>query len=67
VVCRITGLHLWSPGRRQPLGEFCTYLLGFITPELPALLAATPSAEAAARIAEDHARFAGWPGSRRPP
>jgi len=37
---RIEGLHLWCPSRRHDLQRFCAYLLGFLLPELPALLAA---------------------------
>lgn len=53
----MVGIHLWCPARRERLKEFCAYLLGFIQPELPALLAANPSAESAARIEQGYERF----------
>lgn len=54
---RMLGLHLWCPGRRRPLERFCAYLLEFISPELPALLAAAGSPAQAERIAEGQRRF----------
>lgn len=58
---RITGIHLWSPGRREELRRFGAYLLGFLTPELPALLAAADCAETAAMIKAGHRGFADLP------
>lgn len=62
---RMVGLHLWCPGRREELHRFARYLLGFLTPERPALLAAAAASDAAShspmqaeRIAEGHQRFA---------
>jgi len=55
---QMLGLHHWCPGQRQQLQEFCTYLLGFIGPELPALRAAAADAETAALIDTGAERFA---------
>jgi len=54
---QMVGIHHWCPSGREQVHDFCTYLLGFIEPELPALLAAAPSAEVAARIALGAQRF----------
>jgi len=54
---RITAIHHWCPGQRAELERFCTYLLQFISPELPALLAAARSTTEAARISQGHDRF----------
>jgi len=58
VAVQMVGLHHWCPSQSEQLHDFCAYLLGFITPELPALLAAAPSAEAAALIATGAQRMA---------
>jgi SAM-dependent methyltransferase len=55
---RITAIHHWCPGQRAELERFCSYLLQFISPELPALLAEAESPAAAAGIREGHDRFA---------
>jgi ubiquinone/menaquinone biosynthesis C-methylase UbiE len=55
---RIVGLHRWCPGQRAELERFSTYLLQFISPELPALLAEAESPAAAEGIREGHDRFA---------
>jgi hypothetical protein len=54
---QMVGIHHWCTSGREQVHDFCTYLLGFIEPELPALLAAAPSAEVAARIALGAQRF----------
>jgi ubiquinone/menaquinone biosynthesis C-methylase UbiE len=53
----MTGFHFWCPSGCNQLQDFCTYLLNFITPELPALEAAAGSATEAAQIRMGHARF----------
>jgi ubiquinone/menaquinone biosynthesis C-methylase UbiE len=58
---RIVGLHHWCPGRQAALARFCAYLLQFISPELPALLATAASPAAAALIETGHDRFARLP------
>ena len=55
---QIVGLHRWCPGQRAELERFSTYLLQFISPELPALLAEAESPGAAEGIREGHDRFA---------
>jgi len=55
---RIVGLHHWCPGQQAELERFCAYLLQFISPELPALLAAAESFTEAALIEAGHDRFA---------
>jgi hypothetical protein len=55
---RITAIHHWCPGQRTELERFSTYLLQFISPELPALLATAASPAAAEGIREGHDRFA---------
>ena len=57
VAVEMVGLHLWCPSGRQELREFCSYLLGFITPELSALEAAATASDAAL-IRSGHQRFA---------
>lgn len=54
---RIAAIHYWCPGQRRELKRFCAYLLQFISPELPALLAAAASPAAAEQIREGHDRF----------
>lgn len=58
VAVQMLGLHHWCPTQSQQLLEFCTYLLGFIGPELPALRAAAADAETAALIDTGADRFA---------
>ena len=58
VEVQMLGLHHWCPTQSQQLQEFCTYLLGFIGPELPALRAAAVDAETAALIDTGADRFA---------
>lgn len=55
---RITAIHHWCPGQRAELERFCSYLLQFINPERPALLAEAESPAAAEEIREGHDRFA---------
>jgi ubiquinone/menaquinone biosynthesis C-methylase UbiE len=55
---RITAIHHWCPGQRAELERFCSYLLQFISPERPALLAEAESPAAAEEIREGHDRFA---------
>jgi len=55
---RIVGLHHWCPSQRAELERFSTYLLQFISPELPALLAEAESPAAAEGIRQGHDRFA---------
>ena len=57
VQIEMLGIHHWCPSGREQVHAFCHYLLGFIEPELPALLAAAPSAEVAAGIALGAQRF----------
>lgn len=57
VQIEMLGVHHWCPNGREQVHTFCHYLLGFIEPELPALLAAAPSAAVAARIALGAERF----------
>ena len=54
----MVGLHHWCPSQGQQVDDFCRYLLGFIGPELPALLAAAPTAAAREQIAAGNKRFA---------
>jgi ubiquinone/menaquinone biosynthesis C-methylase UbiE len=58
VAVDMVGIHHWCPGQRQQLHDFCHYLLGFITPELPALEQAAGSAPEAALIRRGHRSFA---------
>ena len=53
----MVGFHFWCPSGSDQLEDFCTYLLSFITPELPALEAAAGSATEAAQIRQGHTRF----------
>jgi SAM-dependent methyltransferase len=55
---RIVSLHHWCPSQRAELERFSTYLLQFISPELPALLAEAESPAAAEGIRQGHDRFA---------
>ena len=58
VAVTMEGIHHWCPGQRQQLHDFCTYLLGFITPELPALEQAAGSAAKGVLIRRGHGHFA---------
>ena len=58
VAVEMGGFHFWCPSRRTQLRDFCSYLLQFITPELPALEAAARSKADAALIRSGHGRFA---------
>jgi len=55
---RIVGLHHWCPSQRAELERFSTYLLQFISPELPALRAAAKTPVEAGLIEKGHAHFA---------
>lgn len=55
---RMVGIHLWCPDRRQELERFIAYLLQFISPERPALLAAAANPAEATLISQGHERFA---------
>jgi len=55
---RIEGIHLWCPSRRQELRRFCDYLLAFMLPELPALLAAAADPTEAGLIEQGQRRLA---------
>jgi ubiquinone/menaquinone biosynthesis C-methylase UbiE len=54
---RITAIHHWCPGGRSRLERFCAYLLQFISPELPALLAGATSPAEAGLINTGHDHF----------
>jgi len=54
----MVGIHHWCPSEREQVQQFCAYLLGFISPELPALQAAAPTAELAAQLEVGVQRFA---------
>jgi SAM-dependent methyltransferase len=58
VTVSMQGIHLWCPSGRHELRDFCTYLLGFIAPELPALEAAATSAAEAELIRLGYSHFA---------
>ena len=58
VTVDMVGFHFWCPSCRNPLHEFCAYLLGFMTPELPALEAAAGSAAEIEQIRRGHQRLA---------
>ena len=58
VAVEMVGFHFWCPSGRTQLHDFCSYLLQFITPELPALEAAACSRTDAARSRQGHSRFA---------
>jgi ubiquinone/menaquinone biosynthesis C-methylase UbiE len=58
VAVEMVGFHFWCPSRRAQLRDFCSYLLQFITPELPALEAAASSKADAALIRSGHRHFA---------
>ena len=58
VEVEMVGFHFWCPSRRTQLHDFCSYLLQFITPELPALEAAAGATDQAALIGSGHSRFA---------
>ncbi|MFM1824315.1 MAG: hypothetical protein RI967_2581 [Planctomycetota bacterium] len=53
---RMHGIHLWCPSRAAPLDAFTAYILDFVRPELPAMLAGR-TADDAARIEAGAARF----------
>ena len=55
---RIVGLHHWCPSQRAELKRFTTYLLQFISPELPALRAGAKTPAEAGLIEKGHAHFA---------
>lgn len=57
VTNQMVGIHHWCPGQRADVKEFCDYLLGFIRPELPAMVAAAPDSDRAAEITEGLERF----------
>ena len=54
----MVGFHFWCPSGREQLNDFCRYLLGFMSPELPALEAAATTAAEADRIRQGYDRFA---------
>ena len=54
---RIVTIHHWCPGQWAELERFCAYLLQFISPKLPALLAAAEHSAGAALIYQRHDRF----------
>ncbi len=58
VTVDMVGIHHWCPGQRQQLHDFCSYLLGFIDPELPALEQAAGSSAEAVLIRRGHDRLA---------
>ena len=58
VAVEMVGFHFWCTSRRAQLSDFCSYLLQFISPELPALEAAARSKADAALIRSGHSRFA---------
>ncbi|MFZ9621452.1 MAG: methyltransferase domain-containing protein [Prochlorococcaceae cyanobacterium] len=58
VAVEMVGFHFWCPSGRAQLSDFSNYLLGFITPELPALQAAAACKGTAALIERGHSRFA---------
>jgi len=55
---RIVGIHHWCPGQRTELERFSTYLLQFISPELPGLVASAQNPAEAGLIETGHDRFA---------
>lgn len=59
VAVTMVGIHHWCPDQRQQVHDFSSYLLAFITPELPALEQAAATAAEAALIRLGHGRFAG--------
>ena len=58
VAVTMVGIHHWCPGQSLEVQAFCSYLLGFITPELAALESAAGSAADAALIRRGHKRLA---------
>ena len=58
VTNRIVGIHHWCPSQRRELERFSAYLLQFISPELPALLASSENLAEAGLIQTGHDRFA---------
>jgi len=46
----MVGIHHWCPSQRSAVEGFCSYLLEFIRPELPALMAAASSSVEAEAI-----------------
>jgi len=55
---QMVGIHHWCPSQEERVREFCSYLLQFISPELPALLAKTPEPAKAALIRKGLEHFA---------
>jgi ubiquinone/menaquinone biosynthesis C-methylase UbiE len=55
---QMVGLHHWCPSQSALVQHLCDYLLEFINPELPALLAAADSPVAAEQIQAGRDRFA---------
>jgi len=55
---QMVGLHHWCPSGREQVQQFCSYLLEFIRPELPALQRAAPTTEIAAQLTLGLQRFA---------
>jgi ubiquinone/menaquinone biosynthesis C-methylase UbiE len=58
VAVTMVGIHHWCRGQRLQLQAFCSYLLGFITPELAELESAAGTAAEAALIRSGHDRLA---------
>ena len=54
----MVGIHHWCPSGRKQVKRFCSYLLEFIKPELPAIQAAATTPERRAQIALGLQRFA---------
>lgn len=58
VTVSMVGLHHWCPSQASQVARFCSYLLGFIAPELPALQEAASNRAEAAAITSGLKRFA---------
>jgi ubiquinone/menaquinone biosynthesis C-methylase UbiE len=58
VSVEMVGIHHWCPSQRSAVEGFCSYLLEFIRPELPALMAAASSNAEAEAISTGVERFA---------
>jgi len=58
VEVEMVGIHHWCPSQQEELEGFCNYLLGFIQPELEALVSAASSAADARLIQTGLERFA---------
>jgi ubiquinone/menaquinone biosynthesis C-methylase UbiE len=54
----MVGVHHWCPSQQNSVKGFCSYLLEFIRPELPALMAAASSRSEQEAIAAGVERFA---------